>query len=96
MSLLLEFISQKLLIYHGFVFWTIGIPHAENRIETCKVFAEYIDNVAKGNDFEGFKILNRLSDLHHGFGVLIAETDDTIKVFDHGRPFIKMGKCNTK
>ena len=71
-------------------------PSQENTIETCKVFAEYIDNGAKGDDFEGFKILYRLHDLHNGTGVFIAEADDTTKVFDHGAPFIKIGKCKVK
>ncbi len=50
----------------------------------------------KGDDFEGFKILYRLHDLHNGTTVFIAEADDTTKVFDHGVPFIKMGKCKVK
>ena len=28
--------------------------------------------------------------------IVIAEADDTTKVFDHGAPFIKMGKCKVK
>jgi len=47
------------------------------------------DNGAKGDNFEGFKILYWLNDLHNGTGVFIAEADDTTKVFDHGGNFIK-------
>ena len=37
-----------------------------------------------------------MHDLHNGTGVFIAEAEDTTKVFDHGVPFIKMGKCKVK
>ena len=72
------------------------LPSQENTIETCKGFAEYIDNGAKGDYFECFKILYRLHDLHNGTGGCIAEADDKTKVFDHGAPFISMGKCKVK
>ena len=61
-------------------------PSQENTIETCKIFAEYIDNGAKGDDFEGFKILYRLHDLHNGTGVFIAEAEDTKNFLIMGHP----------
>ena len=61
-------------------------PSQENTIETCKVFAEYIDNGAKGDDFEGFKILYRLHDLHNGTGIFIAETTMQQKFLIMGQP----------
>tara|TARA_B100000212_G_C26899996_1_gene333293 strand:- start:210 stop:401 length:192 start_codon:yes stop_codon:yes gene_type:complete len=56
-------------------------------------FEDYIDNGAKGDDFQVFKILYRLRDLHNGTGVFIAEAQIQQRFFDHGAPFIKMGKC---
>ena len=71
-------------------------PSQESTIENSKVFADYINNGAKCDDFEGFKILCRLHDLHNGTGVFIADVDDTTKVFDHGAPCISIGKCKVK
>ena len=80
----------------GFIFGECEFPSQEHTIETCKVFADYLDNGAKGDNFEGFKILFWLHGLNNGTGVFIAEADYTTKVFDHGAPFIKMGKCKIK
>ena len=67
----------------------MGILLAGKYNFTCKFFAEYIDDGAKRDDFEGFKILYRLYDLHNGTSVFIAEAEDMIKIFDQIAPFIK-------
>ena len=70
----------------GLLFGEWEFPSQENTIEACKVFAEYIDNGANGDDFEGFKIPYRLYDLHNGTSIFIDEADNTTKVFIMGHP----------
>ena len=55
-------------------------PSQENKIETFKDFADYFNNGAKGENFEGFKILLRGHDLNNRTGVFIAEADDKTKI----------------